>query len=192
MTHKLTLASTSDARKALLERLAVSFDIVSPNIVEGNLDNESASDKSIRLARKKATACTTNDENHWFLGSDQVALLDEVILSKPYTTENAFTQIKQCLGRSVVFFTSVALSNGSITLDATTEFNVTFRSDLTDTQILSYIQRDNPLWCAGSFKAESLGIALFDEMCGSDVTSLIGLPLIETRKLLERVGFHVL
>ena len=192
MTQKLSLASTSTARIALLSRLGIDFESIPPNATEENLASETSREKSQRLATLKATSITPQNKNHWILGSDQVAEVNSHILSKPKTTERAFKQIKECLGQWVHFYTSITMTNGISTFEKTVEFSVKFRNDLSDEQIRDYIQRDDPLMCAGSFKAESLGIALFDNMNGSDISSLVGLPLIETRKLLERAGFNVL
>ena len=65
-------------------------------------------------------------------------------------------------------------------------------SPLTDEQIAFYIEQEKPLDCAGSFKCEGLGIALFSSLDGKDFNTLIGLPLIELTRLLAKNGIDVL
>ena len=68
---------------------------------------------------------------------------------------------------------------------------VTFRT-LTDDVIESYLRKEKPYDCAGSAKAEGLGIALIARMETQDPTSLIGLPLIALTEMLEKAGLKVL
>jgi septum formation protein len=68
---------------------------------------------------------------------------------------------------------------------------VQFRQ-LTPEQIERYLRKEQPYQCAGSFRSESLGIALFEKMIGDDPTALIGLPLIRLTQMLESEGFLVI
>jgi len=192
MTQKLSLASTSSARKSLLARLGIDFDCAAPDAQETFIENEPANVRASRLAKLKARAIKSSGPNHWILGSDQVAVCDGHILSKPGTTKNAIAQLKHCRGKQVDFYTAIHLHNNASELFDLQRFSVRFRSDLSDEMIENYVHRDNPIYCAGSFKAESLGIALFDSMDGEDINTLVGLPLIATRRLLEQAGFSLL
>jgi len=192
MTQKLSLASTSSARKSLLARLGLEFDCNAPKVEETFIDNEPAPERAARLAKLKSRAIDSNDPDHWILGSDQVATCDGIILRKPGTIERAIEQLKSCRGKQVHFFTAIHLHNSISDYHDIQRFSVRFRADLSDSMIKSYVLRDDPIYCAGAFKAESLGIVLFEEMEGGDINTLVGLPLIATRKLLERAGFSIL
>ncbi|WP_028694941.1 Maf family protein [Pseudomonas cremoricolorata] len=175
----LLLASSSPYRRELLQRLQLPFTCASPNIDEQRLENESPETLVRRLAMDKAKALAARHPEHLIIGSDQVAVLDDQVLGKPHTAERACEQLLAASGRSVTFLTGLALLNtrsGECQVDCV-PFTVNFRA-LDRARIERYIQAEQPLDCAGSFKAEGLGISLFQSTSGNDATSLIGLPLI--------------
>lgn len=192
MPH-LVLASSSSYRKMLLGKLGLPFEAAAPDIDESPLPGESPRALVHRLAIAKAQALTDRFPNHLIIGSDQVADLDGHTLGKPGTAERAREQLRLASGRSVEFLTGLCLLNSATrTLEATVEsFRVHFRT-LSEMQISRYVAREQPLDCAGSFKSEGLGIALFEKLEGDDPNTLIGLPLIRLAQMLERAGQPVL
>lgn len=191
--RRLVLASTSAYRRALLERLGLSFATVSPRVDESVLEGEPAPLLVTRLAEAKARAGGGNFPSALVIGSDQVACVDGRILGKPGTRENAIAQLEQASGRTVVFHTGLCLldtADGRIQVECV-PFQVDFRH-LTRHQIETYVDREKPLNCAGSFKSEGLGIALFERMHGDDPNALIGLPLIRLVHMLNQAGIDVL
>lgn len=193
MIDKLVLASTSPFRKALLEKLQIPFETVSPDVDEAVLPDESPEQLVVRLAETKAKAVADKFDNALIIGSDQVAIVEGKIVGKPGNHENAVNQLKRASGKRVTFLTGLCVYN---TLSKRSQvelvpFYVIFRQ-LTDTQIEHYLQREQPYNCAGSFKSEALGIALFERLEGEDPNALIGLPLIRLIRMLESEGFPVL
>lgn len=185
----ILLASSSAYRRALFARLGLAFEWASPNVDESRFKNESAENLVERLSQTKAKALAALHPNKLIIGSDQVAVLDNQILNKPHTHERAFAQLRSASGRSVMFKTGICLFNsqtGKIQI-AVENFCVHFRS-LTDEQIHNYLRLEKPYDCAGSFKAEGLGISLFTKLTGEDPNSLIGLPLIRLIAMLENEG----
>jgi len=189
----LVLASSSIYRRALLDKLGLPFIAESPSIDETPLLNESADALVQRLALAKATALAAKYSTHLIIGSDQVASLDGKILGKPGNRINALEQLRACSGRRVVFLTGLTLldSRNDHSTTVVEPFSVSFRS-LSDSQIERYLEREQPFDCAGSFKAEGLGIALFESMQGDDPNALIGLPLIRLVTLLQQAGISVI
>ena len=189
----IILASSSPYRRRLLERLQLPFRCESPGIDETSLPGEMALDKAHRLALEKASAVASKFPSDLVIGSDQVAADEEIVIGKPGNFDTAREQLRASSGRSLSFYTAVALVCRERGLERchTEPFRVYFR-DLEDGAIERYLQRDEPYDCAGSFKWESLGIALFDRMEGDDPTSLEGLPLIALTSMLEQAGFPVL
>ncbi|MFJ3484355.1 Maf family protein [Pseudomonas sp. NPDC090202] len=188
----LLLASSSPYRRELLERLRLPFVCASPDIDESRLPNESASDLVKRLAREKAMALAERYPDHLIIGSDQVAVLGEQILGKPHTFERALEQLSASSGKSVSFLTGLALYNsqsGECQVDCV-PFTVHMR-DLDQTRISRYLHAEQPYDCAGSFKAEGLGVSLFRATEGADATSLIGLPLIRLVDMLDAEGVEI-
>lgn len=190
--QKLVLASTSPFRQEILRKLNIEFDISAPDVDETNFDNETPQQLVSRLAEEKARAVTNRHPNALIIGSDQVAVLDSEILGKPINHENAKQQLRKASGKKVTFFTGICLYNSS-TNNAQVRcvpFYVYFRH-LTDEQIENYLQIDKPYNCAGSFKSEGLGIALFEKLEGDDPNTLVGLPLIDLVQMLEKEGVNI-
>lgn len=189
----LILASSSPYRRALLERLGLSFEVDVPDVDEQRSDEEAPAELVARLAKAKARAVAARHPGALVIGSDQVASIDEQLLGKPGSFERAMRQLRQASGRCVTFYTGLCLLDAARGGDETrvVPFKVHFRR-LSDEQIAHYLERERPFDCAGSFKSEGLGAALFERMQGDDPSALIGLPLIELVRMLERAGYEVL
>lgn len=188
----LVLASSSTYRRDLLARLRQPFTWASPDIDETPHPGEGAEALVRRLAEAKARALRDQHPAHLIIGSDQVAVLGGEILGKPYDFERAHRQLAAASGTSVTFLTGLALLNsasGECQVDAI-PFTVHFRP-LSDEQITRYLQAEQPYDCAGSFKAEGLGVSLFRATEGEDGTSLVGLPLIRLVQMLDREGIAI-
>ena len=187
--QNILLASSSTYRRQLLSRLGLAFNYHSPDIDETASPEEAADELVARLAQAKARTLAPLYQNTLIIGSDQVAVLEGKIMGKPHTYERAFSQLHAASGKTVLFKTGLCLLNtttGRAQL-AVEEFSVCFRS-LTNEQICAYLNREQPYDCAGSFKCEGLGIALFTSMQGSDPNTLIGLPLIRLVDMLIKEG----
>ncbi|HGM5579495.1 TPA: nucleoside triphosphate pyrophosphatase [Pseudomonas putida] len=188
----LLLASSSPYRRELLQRLRLPFTWASPDIDEGRDGEEPATELVRRLARQKAEALANSHSRHLIIGSDQVAVLGEQILGKPHTFERACEQLLAASGQQVTFLTGLALLNsstGQCQVDCI-PFTVTLR-ELDRERVERYVQAEQPLDCAGSFKAEGLGVTLFQSTHGCDATSLIGLPLIRLVDMLHAEGVQL-
>lgn len=192
MTLPLLLASSSPFRQTILSKLAIPFSSASPDIDESPILGESAHDLVARLALSKAKALSDDYPQHLIIGSDQVCVIDGEILGKPGNHANAIAQLKRASGKSVRFYTGLSLVNSETGESETVvdTFDVVFRS-LSDALIERYLRLEQPYNCAGSFKSEGAGIALFERLEGKDPNSLIGLPLIELVALLEKQGVQV-
>lgn len=191
MTQRpILLASSSRYRKELLERLGLPFNCTSPDIDETPRPDELAGQVALRLAENKARTLAQGFPGHWIIGSDQVACLpDGSLLGKPGSHIQATEQLRRSSNQTVSFHTGLAL------LDADTGqiqthcelFSVKFR-ELTSNEIENYLRKEQPYDCAGSFRVEGAGIALFSHMEGRDPNSLIGLPLIALSDMLRYWG----
>ncbi|MFP3555705.1 Maf-like protein [Paraburkholderia sp. SIMBA_049] len=193
---RLILASSSPYRRELLERLRIPFDVAVPAIDETPLAGESPEATALRLAQAKARAVAsglTAGEQALVIGSDQVATYDGHQIGKPGTHENALAQLQGMRGREVLFHSALCLfdsrSGDAQTVDVVTR--VRFR-DLPDAALDAYLRAETPYDCAGSAKAEGLGIALLDAIESDDPTALIGLPLIALARMLLAAGYPLL
>jgi septum formation protein len=191
-SRRLVLASSSKYRKALLERLGLAFELAAPGVDEDVLAGETPADTALRLSALKARSLQSHYPDALIIGSDQVASSGGQRLGKPGDHDTAVRQLRGLSGKTAEFHTAVTL------LDATSKQSesrvvscrVSFRT-LDERRIESYLRREQPYDCAGSAKAEGLGIALIARMETDDPSSLIGLPLIALTEMLERAGLPV-
>ncbi|WP_312982648.1 nucleoside triphosphate pyrophosphatase [Atlantibacter sp.] len=190
---RLVLASTSPFRQSLLEKLGLPFITAAPGCDETPLQGEEARHLVVRLAKEKAQSLVGRFPNHLIIGSDQVCVLDGNITGKPLSEENARWQLTQASGHVVTFYTGLALynsANGQLQTECE-PFDVHFRH-LSAEEIAGYVEKEQPLYCAGSFKSEGLGITLFDRLNGRDPNTLVGLPLIALGQMLRNEGINPL
>jgi septum formation protein len=188
----LILASTSRYRNELLSRLAVAFEARAPGVSEAHRPGESPADRAVRLALEKARAVAEAYPQAAVIGADQVAACGERLLDKPGDAARAREQLEVLSGRSALFYSACALLGGDrkvhlAHVDTTT---VVFRK-LSAAEIERYVERERPFDCAGAFRAESLGISLFECIESRDPTALIGLPLIWLASALRAAGFQL-
>lgn len=190
LAMKLVLASTSPYRRQLLERLRVPFECEAPGIDEAEFKarHRDATTLVRELALAKARAVAERWPNAVVIGSDQVAVLDGTILGKPGTVDRAENQLRMLAGRTHELLSGVAVVRGEQSRLFVDRTRLTMRP-LGMPQIKAYVARDNPIDCAGSYKIESLGSALFERVECSDPTSIVGLPLM--RLAIELTYFEV-
>jgi septum formation protein len=188
----LVLGSTSPYRRELLGRLQHPFDVLAPQVDETPLAGETPEALAGRLALAKAQAVARLRPEAVVIGSDQVADLDGQALGKPGNHERAVAQLRAMRGRTVIFQTALAVVCQASGFKATelARVEVRFR-DLTDAEIEAYLRAEQPYDCAGSAKAEGLGISLLEAIVSDDPTALIGLPLIRTCRLLRQAGLSL-
>jgi septum formation protein len=190
--RQLVLGSSSIYRRELLQRLQIPFEISNPDIEETPLAGESPEVTAVRLAVEKTRAVAVTHPGALIIGADQVAILEGIQLGKPLNRENATRQLQHVQGKEVVFFTALCLLN-SETEGVQTKLvptQVKFRQ-LSDQQISNYLDREQPYHCAGSAKAEGLGIALIERIVSDDPSALIGLPLVSLVDMLAHEGIEI-
>ena len=189
--RRLQLASSSPYRRELLSRLRIPFEVVAPNVDETPYQGELPTALSARLALSKAQAVAS--PGTWTIGSDQVATLDGVPIGKPGHHEAARLQLQASSGRTVHFYTALALVDFDRGLSRVERIDtrVCFKV-LSAEEIDAYLLAEQPYDCAGSAKCEGLGIALLESIEGDDPTALIGLPLIRLSSWLREWGWNPL
>lgn len=175
----IILASTSKYRKALLERLNFPFKAHAPNVLEDEVKAQISDPRELAetLAMLKAQAVAKDYPNAMVIGGDQVACFKGEILGKPKTFENAFAQLKKFNGKTHELITSICIIYKNVHHNITDITKLTMR-ELTDKQIREYLQFDEPLDCAGSYKLEQMGISLFSKIESDDFTAIEGIPMI--------------
>jgi septum formation protein len=192
LMQQLVLASSSVFRQALLQRLALPFEVASPDIDEAPLPGEQPGQTAARLALAKARAVAARFPGALLIGSDQVAECAGVAIGKPGNHIRAVTQLRAMRGQRVTFYTGLCLLNAkSGSHQSALATNIATFRDYSDNEIERYLRREQPYHCAGSAKIEGLGITLIARLEGDDPNALIGLPLIELVSMLKREGIAV-
>ena len=201
MTHsenknaEIILASSSQTRKDLMNRLGLTYHCISPDIDESPRGETHADDLAKRLAFEKAQVIVKDHPNAIVIGSDQVAWREhspQDFIGKPLSVEKAIQQLQANSGQNVYFSTALSVQHLASGFEHTLveHYHVKFR-ELTLEEIQRYIEVDQPLHCAGSFKCESLGISLFEQMIGQDQTTLMGMPMIQLCGILRESGIQL-
>ncbi|HUO95994.1 MAG TPA: Maf family nucleotide pyrophosphatase [Steroidobacteraceae bacterium] len=190
---RLILASTSPYRRELLRRLRLPFASEAPGVEETRTPGEAPGPLALRLALAKAAAVAARHPGAVVIGSDQVAECQGHVLGKPGSAERACEQLRQASGATVVFHTAVAVlhADGATRETHTDLTRVRFRR-LGAEEIARYVALDEPYDCAGSFRSEGLGVALFESIETADPTGLVGLPLVWLSGALARAGLNPL
>ena len=187
----LVLASSSRFRRELLERLGLPFECISPDVDESARPGETAGALAARLAQSKAEAVLAVRPDAVVIGSDQVGERAGEHLGKPGTPAANVEQLLRSAGQSVVFHTGLSVMDATRTEVDVVEFRVDFR-DFDRPEAERYVQAEPAHDCAGGFRSEARGIALFERMRGDDPTALVGLPLIRLCQALRGFGLDPL
>ena len=193
MSLQILLASSSRYRRELLGRLLPSFDSVTPDVDEHAFHDLEPTPDSLaqRLAMEKTLAVFRRFPDAIVIGSDQLADLNGQVLGKPGTVLAAVDQLLSMSGKTHRLLTAVCIATpGKPLISILNETRLTMRS-LTPEEALRYVERDQPLDCAGSYKIESLGIALFEKIETADFTAIMGLPLIQVSQSLRELGVTI-
>ena len=194
-TPKIILASSSQTRKDLMDRLRIDYHSIVPDIDETPRGENHADELAKRLAFEKASAIANQHPDAIVIGSDQVAWREgapDIFIGKPLCDEKAVKQLQANSDKIVYFSTALSVQQKSTGFEQTLveHYKVKFRK-LSLPEIERYVQVEQPLHCAGSFKCESLGISLFEEMIGQDQTTLMGMPMIKLCHILRELKILV-
>lgn len=187
----LVLASTSAARRALLDRLRIPYEVASPPCDETAIRAASAEETARLRALAKAESVARERAGAVVIGSDQVVELEGELLGKPGSAAAAEAQLARLAGREHRLVTAIAMvgPDASRAPELATTVHRMFMRCLDRAEIGRYVAADDPSGCAGSYKVESLGIALFDRIDGEDWTAIVGLPLLALCAMLRRAGY---
>ena len=179
----------------MLERLRLPFDVDVPDIDETAASDETPEATALRLSILKAETVAARRPDAIVIGSDQVAECEGRPFGKPGHHEAAVRQLRTLRGKVVRFHSGLCISapyrGQRKTQSRVVATTVHFRW-LSDDAIERYLRLDTPYDCAGSAKAEGLGIALLDRVESGDPTALVGLPLIALVSMLEAIDYPLL
>lgn len=188
----LILASTSPYRREMLERLGLPFTVQNPQVDETAAKRDLADPAAVAsvLALAKARAIAALHPQATVIGSDQVAAVGDLILDKPGGLDRARQQLSRMSGQTVDLWTAVAMISPDQVREHRDRTRLTMLP-LSAEQIDRYLAADQPWDCAGSFRIEQRGIALFEAIETADFTAIVGLPLLAVSRLLREAGWQL-
>lgn len=189
---EVILASTSTYRIEQLKNFGLEFRALPPPIDEESLKTRHLSPLQLSryLACKKAKSISQKHPHDLIIGADQLVNLKGKILGKPHSRGNAIAMLQKMSGKTHKLITSLCLIYKGHKFVETVVAKITLRK-LGRDEIISYVYRDSPLDCAGSYKFELSGLSLVKKMSVSDPSSLVGIPLISLTKLLLKTGVPI-
>ena len=182
----LFLASTSLARQRLLAALGIPFQTLAPGVDE-SLSVGTPVELAVRtLAERKARAVAALHPEALVLGADQLGEMKGLLLGKPATRDAARAQLRALAGRSHRLLTAVCLAGGGREETVVEEARLTL-FPLSDAELEAYLDTAEWEGCAGGYRVEGRGQALFERIEG-DRTSIEGLPMQVVVRLLRSRG----
>lgn len=193
MNKRLILASTSPYRASLLERLMLSFDKIDSEVDEDQFKEKISNPRELTktLAFEKANSVFKKNPKAFVIGGDQVSLFGQEVLGKPGSFDRAVDQLMKLQGKTHQLVTSTCVLGPDSFEENWTEITTLSMRKLSEEECASYVRKDDPLFCAGSYKIESLGISLFEKIEGEDQTAIIGMPLMRLTSVLRKTGFII-
>jgi len=189
----IILASTSPYRAELLKRAGIPFRAHRPLIDEESLKTPSLTARELcrHLARAKAESLSEAFPSSIIVGCDQLVHFNGAVLGKPGSRERAIDQLLALQGKQHELLTALCVlgvrSSPIEHLDIT---RIQLRK-LDRESITNYVDFDQPFVCAGSYKIESGGIRLIENLDCADFTAIVGLPIIALVSALRQLGIKV-
>jgi septum formation protein len=172
-----------------MDRLGLPYRAESPPYEEEHDLGLETAKLVVELATRKAQSLRARCPDSLIIAADQIAEIDGRRLFKPGTVERAVAQLGELAGRTHRLVTGlVVLDAASGRLESALDVELMTMRPLTNEQARAYVEADQPLDCAGAYKVEALGVALFATMRGDDHTAIVGLPLTKLVALLGRFG----
>mgnify|MGYP003631240901 FL=1 len=188
----LILGSSSKHRRALLSRLGVPFACASPDVDERAVAGPEIPPRetAIQLARAKARAVLTLQPDAVVIGGDQVCALGDRILHKPGDVPTTVERLMELTGRTHDLWTAICIAHEGGEIDILDHTRLTMR-DLDRPTLERYVAADHPVGCAGGYKLEERGVALFERIETEDATAVVGIPLLALTRVLSGLGYAI-
>lgn len=192
--HPLILASKSPRRRHLLSQAGIAFDVIPSDFDESTIPHTKPDRYVKLLAEQKALDIARRHPTHWIIGADTIVVIDDTILGKPESRNQAREMLKQLSGATHQVYTGYAIlcESAGRRFVETAKTDVVFKG-LTDQEIEWYINTPEPFDKAGAYAIQGLGAFLVREIHGS-YTNVVGLPVCEVIEILIRekiIGFTI-
>ena len=192
----IILASSSPRRQEILKMMNIPFQVIIPNIEEKIDSSKSAIEITQIIAKQKMQAIIHSIPSKqivpWILSADTVISLNNKILGKPESQNEAFEFIKLLQGKTHEAITSIVLYNGTkkSTSIKTAVTKVTF-VPMTDEEINFYIETGDWHGAAGAYRIQGIASCFISKIEGSQ-SCVVGLPIFELYDMLKSQGYCII
>ena len=187
----LILASGSQSRKQMLEEAGICFEVIKTDTDEDALKKEMHGlpfeQQVIKLASAKAINVSIDNPNHLVIGGDQMCVCDSQVFDKPGSVKKAIENLKLLSGTVHFQHSGVCLFKNGKSLWEYSEVVTMKMHNLSEEEIINYVELENPVNAAGAYKFESLGCNLFSSVDGSSYT-VRGMPLLPLLNALREMN----
>ncbi len=185
---RLVLASASPGRAGILRQLGFRFDIVPSNIAEDIAPGGDPARAVESLALGKARRVASLEPDAIVLAADTVIVLDDAILAKPASEEDARAMLERMSGRWHEVISGLAAVDARSGREASCyEVTRVRMAELGPELIERYVGTGEPLGKAGAYAIQGRGALLVDTIAGC-YFNVVGLPVARLRQVLARVG----
>jgi septum formation protein len=188
---EIILASSSSYKYKLFSQLGLKFRAVDPGIEEVCSDQLDGGEQALSLSAQKAEALALTYPDTLIIGADQVLECGRELFQKPGSRENAVIQLRKLVGRTHFLHTAVTVLHRaeSFVMSRLVTSKMKMSGDLPEPYLRYTVEKDRTWDCVGSYKIESLGITLFEQVDTHDFTAIVGLPLMTLCDILRERGF---
>lgn len=186
--RRVILASSSPRRRELLTLIGIQHEVIPADIDESERRGENPLEHAERLAREKATVIAHRHPDALIIAADTIVVIDDRVLGKPRTTDEAAVMLRTLRGRTHRVLTAVAVAQGTRLVSGVEEVDVTFR-DLTDADIAAYIATGEPMDKAGAYGIQGFGATIVRRIEG-DYFAVMGLAIGRMVELLRRLNIR--
>lgn len=186
---KIILASASPGRKELLEKIGLKFEVM-PSEIKENINEKTFSRELIENLALEKVMDVKEKINYpaLVIGSDTVVVVNDTILGKPESREDAVRMLKLLSGRTHQVISAIAVidtQTGKVLSDSV-KSDVTFR-ELSDSEIYSYIDTGEPMDKAGAYAIQGIASIFISSICGC-YTNIVGISVYKLVEMLKEFG----
>ena len=184
----LILASTSPYRKQLLQQEGITFRAMTPLFDEDSFKSDKYSPEVLceLLAEKKALSLAKQFPNAVIIGSDQMLVFNKKMFNKPKSKNEVIQRLLSLQGQTHSLLTSLFVYSPKKNFTHLDKTELTMKS-LNQDEIIDYYNKDQPLGCAGGYKYELNGQYLFENVKSQDLNSIIGLPILALKDIINKI-----
>jgi septum formation protein len=186
---KIILASKSPRRKQILEQIGLGFEVAVSDFDETQIKFKTPQEMVKKLSLEKAKIIAQKNPDAIVIGADTDVVLDNEILGKPKSKQDAVRILKLLSGKVHKVVTGFTVISGKKSITKHVTSKVKFKK-LSEAEIKAYVATGEPMDKAGGYGIQERG-GLFIESIMGDYFNVVGLPIFAVSKALKEFGIDI-